>query len=108
MSMSVTQSGVYLSGVEELAQSLSLYFRTPKGSIPLHPERGFGIFDYVDKNIPAILNLIREVRTGVELWDTRINLVSSVPIFEPGKLKLIVRWNPKTDSNNVIQSTFYL
>ena len=106
MGMSLLQPGINLTGNDELAQSLSLYFRTPKGSIPLHPELGFGIFDYVDRNITAIINLIREVNTGIALWDSRITLVKATPTFTAsGTLTMVVKWKPTSDGTNIITNT---
>lgn len=106
MAMSITTPGTNLTGVEDLAQSLALYFTTPKGSIPLHPWLGFAIFNYVDRNIDSVLNMIREVRTGIALWDSRIKVLKATPIFEVGKLKMVVVWTPADDTANIIQSQF--
>ena len=106
MGLSLIQPGVNLTGNDELAQSLSLYFRTPKGSIPLHPELGFGIFGYVDRNWTAFIALIREVRIGIALWDNRIYVISAIPTFATGKLTMSVTWSPATDAGNIINSQF--
>ncbi len=106
--MSIKDRGVILTGIADMAQSLDLYFRTPKGSICLHPELGFGIFDYVDRNPGAVLQLIREVRKGISLWDSRILVIAAEPIFEVGKLKMKVRWSPKDTTNNVVTTFFQL
>lgn len=102
MAMSITESGKYLSGLEELAQSVALYFRTPLGSVPLHPELGFAIFDYVDRNHGTILRMIREVRNGLGLWESRINVVKATATFnKDGKMKLKVTWAPVDDVESV-------
>lgn len=106
MGASLKNAGVNLTGIDELQQSLSLYFITLKGSIPLHPELGFGIFDYVDRNVSLILALIREVNTGVALWDNRIKLISAVPIFGVGTLTMKVAWAPANNTTNIINQTF--
>ena len=105
--MSVTKPGVRLTGNDALEQSISLYFRTVKSSICLHPEQGFGIFNYVDRNIGAVLNLIREVRTGLALWDNRYIVIKAIPVFSVGKLQMKVSWLPADQSTNIIQSQIY-
>lgn len=108
MALSVTEAGKNLTGNEDLAQSLELYFRTPKGSIALHPWLGFGIFDYVDRNVTTILDIIRDVYTGIKLWDSRIVVKKATPTFTTGKLKMSVTWYPADDSTNIIQSQFFI
>ena len=106
MGLSIIAPGKDLTGNDELTQSLALFFLTPKGSICLHPQQGFGIFDYVDQNVNVILKLIRAARTGIELWDNRINVLKVVPIFTTGKLVMSVTWSPKTDITNIINTQF--
>lgn len=108
MSMSLTHPATELQGTDALRQSIGLYFTTPKGSIPLHPHLGFAIFNYVDRNINSVLKLIREVRTGIALWDNRITIISAVPLFGVGKLTMRVVWMPSNDSSNIITSNFDL
>lgn len=109
MCMSVKENGVFLKGLDDLTQSIALYFRTPKGSICLHPELGFGIFDHVDRNIEVFLDIIREVRTGMALWDKRIEVLQAIPSFEEkGKLKLSVIWRPVENISEPIQNDFFI
>ena len=108
MAMSVAGSGKNLTGKEDMAQSLGLYFITPKGSICLHPELGFGIFDYVDKNAADVLKMTREIRTGIQLWDPRIIVKSAKPLFDKGKLKVTITWYPADDATNIIQQQIFV
>lgn len=106
MGMSLIQAGINLTGNDALAQSIALYFRTPKGSICMNPRLGFAIFNYVDRNVRSVLALIREVRTGLALWDNRITVISALPTYSEGKLFLSVTWAPAASSNNTINSQF--
>jgi len=105
--MSITQSGTYLTGIDALSQSLSLFFKTPKGSVPLHPRLGHSVKDKIDRNIADLLQLIRDINNGLALWDTRITVIRITPTFDQhGKLKIGVRWRPTEAPTNIINSEF--
>lgn len=100
--MSIKQPGTYLTGYDDLAQSIELFFRTPLGSIALHPELGSGIFEKVDRNTSAVIDLIRNTRKGLALWDDRYTVLKVLPIFETSKLTMRVTYHPVDDSSNII------
>jgi len=108
MNMSTTQPATWVTGIEMLRQSISQYFKTVKGSIPMHPELGFVIYDYVDRNPGTIMNLVREISIGLKLWDKRYNVVRVVPTYTEGKLSIYLAWQLADDDTNTINQTIPL
>jgi phage baseplate assembly protein W len=100
MNMSTTQPGTWVDGIDMLKQSIAQYFKTVKGSIPMHPELGFGIYEYVDRNPGTIMDMVREISKGMQLWDSRINVLRATPTYTEGKLSIYLLWALADDDSN--------
>lgn len=75
--MSLSAPGLVVEGVEDVKQCIDVVLRTRKGSDPLRPEFGCGIFDYIDAPInKAIPNMKKEILEAIALFETRIEIVS--------------------------------
>jgi phage baseplate assembly protein W len=70
-----------VSRERELAESIELILRTPRGDRPMRPEFGCGIWDEVFSPMDATTagRVAYDVRAALERWEPRIN-VSAVDV----------------------------
>jgi len=86
-------SGEVVVGLDDLEQEIRSLILTPKGSVPLNPEKGCDLAPYVDRppavGVPA---MTREVWTALTTWckrivveDVQVTMVAfhhfSIPVF---------------------------
>lgn len=86
-------AGEIVAGIDDLAQEIRSLILTPKGSVPLNPEKGCDLTPYVDRppaiGVPA---MTREVWAALTRWcvrivveDVRVSMVAfhhfSIPVF---------------------------
>ncbi len=76
-SVDINISGVYVYGVDDIRQCWDLILNSVKGSDPLRPEFGCGIFDYVDKPVTDFVKSYPQIISDLETWERRSS-VSSV------------------------------
>ena len=67
-----------VSRERELAESIELILRTPRGDRPMRPEFGCGIWDEVFSPMDATTagRVAYDVRTALERWEPRINVTA--------------------------------
>ncbi len=76
---------MYLSeDIEVIIQSIFVILVTPKGSRPWQPEFGSNLLDYLyDLNTPDTNDNIKsEVRSALDRWEPRINIIDIVVTSE--------------------------
>jgi uncharacterized protein len=67
-----------VSRERELAESIELILRTPRGDRPMRPEFGCGIWDEVFSPMDATTagRVAYDVRAALERWEPRINVTA--------------------------------
>lgn len=86
-----------VTGLEDLAQAVRLIVTTPKGAVPLRPDFGCGLLDYLDHPSGlARARMIREVAEAVHRWEPRVQVTGvRVDAQSLGHASISVSWMPK-------------
>jgi uncharacterized protein len=99
------RAGVAVTGLEEIAQAVSLIVRTPTGSLPGDPAFGCEALDQLDRPITlAIPKMVQAVFKALRAWEPRIDVtrVSATPVAL-GAVILSVVWAPKGSAEEIGQ-----
>lgn len=76
--------GQYLTGADAIRQNWQIILNTIKGSDPLRPNFGCGIFEYIDKPLNAsISDMSATIITDLEKWEPNVK-ISQVKISVSG------------------------
>lgn len=99
-------SNTAITGEEDIHQCISNILATRKGSDILRPEFGSHHFDYIDQPFDvAVPNIVREIWTALERWETRI-VVQSVDVTgEAPHFYFDIRWCLRDDVERQIYQT---
>lgn len=95
--LALGNQGAVVSGLEDLAQSVSIIVGTPMGSAPGRPDFGCEAFSQLDRPITtAIPRMIQSIFRAIAKWEPRVELrkVSVEPVT-PGAVILVLVWAPK-------------
>lgn len=81
--------------LDDLAQEIRQCILTPKGSVPLNPDKGCDLEQFRDRpmNVRSLF-VVAEVREALRLWVPRVTVhdISSATTFET--IALNVTWSP--------------
>lgn len=92
--------GEVVEGTEEIDQCIRIILTTQKGSVPHRPEFGSDLWKYLDYPVDlAVPNMVREIIDSIQIWETRIKIISVQPVIENEHVNITIKWNYK-DSNN--------
>lgn len=76
-SLSISEFGQAVQGIEEINQCIYIILGTIKGSDPFRPDFGSDVFDFIDKPIsvagPGMVNAITD---AIAKWEPRIAITS--------------------------------
>lgn len=89
-SLSVTEPGKVVEGVESIKQRIDTILKTPKGSVPLNNAFGCDILLYVDKPLTNVAAIKAEVLDALETWETKAIVNKIISTIEVGKLTLAI------------------
>jgi phage baseplate assembly protein W len=87
--------GAVVEGAEDVAQSIRTILATPRGSLPLAPEFGSALAEYLDQPVDAARpHLVRETVDAVTRWEPRAEVVRvAVQLASDGAgVELVVEW----------------
>ncbi|MFP1859614.1 GPW/gp25 family protein [Lonsdalea quercina] len=85
--------GDLVEGAADLAQSIFIILRTPRGSDPHRPEFGSDLHRYLDYPIDrAIPHVVRESVEAIKRWEPRCKLLGVKPTVDGEHLTLRVQW----------------
>lgn len=88
--------GEIVAGYDDLAQEVYLFLCTPKGSVPLHPEQGWDMERFRDRNLVGSQMLIAaELRRGMARDVPRVDLIDLDVRWEFTSVTIRVTWAPK-------------
>lgn len=96
--------GAVVEELDDINQCISIILSTPKGSRAHEPLFGSDIWRYIDYPInEAIPHLVRETIDAINIWETRVKLVSVVPVVSGSQVTLQVEW--KLNEDDTVQQT---
>lgn len=91
--LSLEKQGEIVTNIADINQCILVILTTEKGSDPLRPEFGSGIFTYIDKPVNiSVPNIYREIVESVELWETRVKLETITHEINGSTLRFFVTW----------------
>jgi len=74
-SVDLTTHGAYVEGVNDIKQTWGIILNTVKGSDPLRPTFGCGVFDYLDRPVSVFASeFASQVITDLERWEPRATI----------------------------------
>lgn len=74
-SIDINTHGAYVQGVDDIKQTWGIILNTVKGSDPLRPTFGCGVFDYIDKPVSVFASeFASQVITDLERWEQRATI----------------------------------
>jgi uncharacterized protein len=98
-----------VSRERELAESIELILRTPRGDRPMRPEFGCGIWDEVFSPMDATTagRVAYDVRAALERWEPRINVTAVEVTFndaERGRMDVWITYAERetNDRRNLV------
>jgi Bacteriophage baseplate protein W len=98
-----------VSRERELAESIELILRTPRGDRPMRPEFGCGIWDEVFSPMDATTagRVAYDVRAALERWEPRINVTAVDVTFndaERGRMDVWITYAERetNDRHNLV------
>jgi uncharacterized protein len=98
-----------VSRERELAESIELILRTPRGDRPMRPEFGCGIWDEVFAPMDATTagRVAYDVRAALERWEPRINVTAVEVTFndaERGRMDVWITYAERetNDRRNLV------
>lgn len=67
--------GGIVEGKDDIAQCINTIITTPKGSVPLRPDFGSDIYNYIDYPEPVARGrIIIEAKAAIEKWEPRVQI----------------------------------
>jgi len=99
------QAGEAVTGLDEIAQCVSLIVQTPLGSLPGQPDLGCDVLSQLDRPLTtAIPRMIQSVFQALRTWEPRIDVLRvGVTPVRLGAVILSVVWVPKGSSAEIGQ-----
>lgn len=107
-SIDLANHGVTLYRIDDIRQSWTMILNTVKGSDPLRPEFGSGIFDYIDKPIDQFEGefLAQAVR-DLEQWEKRTTITQVSRSIIGSQVILVIKAT-YTETNTPINTSLPL
>lgn len=99
------RTGESVTGLDEIAQAISLIVQTPLGSLPGQPDLGCDVLSQLDRPLTtAIPRMIQSVFQALRKWEPRIDVLRvAVSPVRLGAVILSVVWVPKGSSAEIGQ-----
>lgn len=75
-SISLAGPGQIVQGLDDIRQCINIILFTRKGTDPLRPRFGVGVFEYIDKPVNvAIPNMRREIIDAINEFEPRVEIL---------------------------------
>lgn len=82
-----------LNGIEDIEQAIRNILTTPKGSTPLRPLFGCGLFDHLDKPLDDVaVHLVLDISQALKNFEPRINVKKVVPHIQDTTVTITIDW----------------
>lgn len=104
-SIDITDTSKIVQGIDDIKQSWYIILNTIKGSDPMRPNFGSGMFEYLDKPINIILtDLYLDIITSLEKFEPRAK-ITKVSLSNQNEIVNIVIEGVYTQTGDIITST---
>jgi hypothetical protein len=92
--LDASRIGEVVQGLDDVAQCIQIILETRKGTDPLRPDFGCGIYEYVDKPVNlALPDMLREITNAIATYEQRVNIIRILHAVEAnGTLKFTIEW----------------
>ncbi|BFU65394.1 GPW/gp25 family protein [Rodentibacter abscessus] len=95
-----------IQGIDDIHQCIANILNTLKGTDILRPDFGSDHFQYIDQpEEVAIPNIVREITTALQRWETRIDVDSVLVSGIAPHFELQINWSLTDDVYREIYST---
>lgn len=86
--------GQVVQGLDDVAQCIKIILETRKGTDPLRPDFGCGIFEYMDRPVNmALPDMLREITNAIATYEQRVRIIRILHSVESdGSLKFTIEW----------------
>lgn len=79
-SQSISGFGEIVSDVQDIIQSVYLIISTRPGSVPLEPDFGCGLFEWIDEpGAVAAPKMARDIKYSIAAWEKRVTVTNVTP-----------------------------
>lgn len=104
-SMSLTEPGKIVEGLDDIAQCIVIITTTEKGSDPLRPTFGCNLLRWLDKPVNvAGPNIVKEILDGVKAWEKRAKVTFINYTIEDANIIFSINWELAGDPKKVKQT----
>lgn len=92
-SLSTATQGEVVQSLSDIQQCVYIILVTRKGTDPLRPDFGCGIYEYIDKPINiAVPNMKREILFAIQKYEPRVKIISILHAVEDAHLTFSITW----------------
>ncbi len=92
-SLSIDTPLEIVQGIADIQQCIYIILVTIKGTDPLRPDFGCGVYEYIDKPINiAIPNMKREIVFAIQKYEQRVKIISILHSVEDAQVVFSITW----------------
>lgn len=104
-SLSVDAPGEVVQGANDIAQCLLIILTTVKGSDPLRPDFGCGLYDKLDQPVNTVAaSMVLDITESIRRWEPRAALTGvKFSLVDQSNLRFSISWTDAySQENNLI------
>lgn len=92
-SLSTDAQGEVVQGFSDIQQCIYIILVTRKGTDPLRPDFGCGVYEYIDKPVTiAVPNMKREILFAIQKFEPRVKIISILHSVDMGNVTFSITW----------------
>lgn len=92
-SLSIAEQGAVVQSLSDIQQCIYIILVTQKGTDPLRPDFGCGIYEYIDKPVNiAVPNMKREILAAIQKYEKRVQIIRILHSVEDAHLTFSIEW----------------
>jgi hypothetical protein len=92
-SLSLQSPGEVVQSFADIQQCVYIIMVTQKGTDPLRPDFGCGVYDYIDKPVNiAVPNMKKEILAAIQKYEPRVKIISILHSVEEAHLTFSIEW----------------
>lgn len=101
-SLSVDTAGEVVQGENDIAQCILIILTTVKGSDPLRPEFGCGIYDKLDRPVNTVsAEMVLDITDSIRRFEPRATLTGvKFELVNQSNLRFRISWDDAYNSDN--------
>lgn len=92
-SLSIAEAGAVVQSFQDIQQCVYIILVTQKGTDPLRPDFGCGVYDYIDKPVNiAVPNMKREILAAIQKYEPRVKIIRILHSVAEAHLTFSIEW----------------